>query len=175
MNDSLASRLKLFIDNRGLSNSQFADQCGIPRPSLSQILSGRNKKVSDVLVGLIHAAFPDLSIVWLLFGEGDMLVSAANSGSETENGQILRNENPVFAGDGQESDGHSILKGLNAPLSGGNISDLERIEYERKLVDLHKQIDNLQKQLEDSKQKPRRVAQITVYYDDSTFETFLPK
>ena len=57
-----------------LSNSQFADRCGIPRPSLSQLLSGRNKKLSDVVVKQIHDAFPQMSVLWLMFGEGDMLM-----------------------------------------------------------------------------------------------------
>jgi predicted XRE-type DNA-binding protein len=43
----IISRLKLFLEQNGISNSQFADTCGIPRPTLSQLLNGRNKKVSD--------------------------------------------------------------------------------------------------------------------------------
>ena len=73
--ENVAIRLKVFIEHLGISSSLFADKCGIPRPTLSQLLNGRNKKVNDVLVGQIHAAYPDLSIVWLLFGEGSMLVS----------------------------------------------------------------------------------------------------
>lgn len=72
--ENVAIRLKGFIDSQGLSHSQFADNCGIPRPSLSQILSGRNKKISDVIIGQIHRSFPSLSVLWLLFGEGSMLV-----------------------------------------------------------------------------------------------------
>ena len=43
--DNVAIRLKGFIQSQGLTNSQFADNCGIPRPSLSQLLGGRNKKI----------------------------------------------------------------------------------------------------------------------------------
>lgn len=53
--DNIAARLKFFIENRGLTNSQFADSCEIPRPTLSQILSGRNKKISDLLISYINA------------------------------------------------------------------------------------------------------------------------
>ena len=60
--DNIAGRLKFFIENRGLTNSQFADSCEIPRPTLSQILSGRNKKISDILIGQIHRAYPELSV-----------------------------------------------------------------------------------------------------------------
>ena len=74
MEDNVAIRLKGFMDEMDLTNSQFADKCGIPRPTLSQLLTGRNKKISDVLVGQIHNAFPRLSVLWLLFGEGDMFI-----------------------------------------------------------------------------------------------------
>ncbi|MBR6014346.1 MAG: helix-turn-helix domain-containing protein, partial [Selenomonadaceae bacterium] len=41
----IVSRLKMFLEQAGISNSQFADTCDIPRPTLSQLLNGRNKKV----------------------------------------------------------------------------------------------------------------------------------
>ena len=75
----LVSRLKLFLNQNGISNSQFADTCGIPRPTLSQLLNGRNKKVSDEIIAKIHASYPSLSIMWLMFGDGDMFVPNANT------------------------------------------------------------------------------------------------
>ena len=41
----------MFLDQTGISNSQFADTCEIPRPTLSQLLNGRNKKVSEEVIG----------------------------------------------------------------------------------------------------------------------------
>lgn len=65
----LVSRLKTFLDSRQISVTQFADECGIPRPTGSQLLAGRNKKVSDEIIGKIHQAYPELNVVWLMFGE----------------------------------------------------------------------------------------------------------
>ena len=39
----IISRLKTYLNSMNISNSQFADTCGIPRPTLSQLLNGRNK------------------------------------------------------------------------------------------------------------------------------------
>lgn len=69
---NIALRLKLLIENLRISNSQFADECNISRPTLSQLLTGRNKKVSDVIIAQIHNTYPNLSILWLMFGEGCM-------------------------------------------------------------------------------------------------------
>lgn len=68
----LVNRLKFFMESNDIAISQFADTCRIPRPTMSQILNGRNKKVSDELISKIHSAFPELSVLWLMFGEGEM-------------------------------------------------------------------------------------------------------
>jgi len=73
----IVDRLIAYRNYTGYSNSQFADLAGIPRPTLSQFLNGRNKRLSDDLTGKLHQAYPDLNIMWLLFGEGDM-VNAQN-------------------------------------------------------------------------------------------------
>jgi len=77
----IVTRLKLFLDQAGISNSQFADTCDIPRPTLSQLLNGRNKKVSDEVIGKIHRAYPTLNIMWLMFGDGEMLAPGSSSQS----------------------------------------------------------------------------------------------
>lgn len=72
----IVSRIKAFMASSNISSTQFADACSIPRPTLSQILSGRNKKISDEVISKIHEAYPRLSVLWLLFGEGEMLTPA---------------------------------------------------------------------------------------------------
>lgn len=84
----IVSRLKQYLDLCQVSVTQFADACGIPRPSVSQLLNGRNKKVSDEVISKIHAAYPDLSMMWLMFGEGNM---ETDSNIKTSEAQIDRN------------------------------------------------------------------------------------
>lgn len=165
--ENVAIRLKGFIDQSGLTSSQFADQCGIPRPSLSQILSGRNKKISDVIVGLIHQAFPDLNILWLLFGEGDMLVSASHGNKE---GVTER-----YGEEGMQSP-NAIQDQVyeNIELGSRETSGLSSKLSSRQQALLEKRIAELEEEVRHLKKNPRKVSQITVYYDDSTFETFIP-
>ncbi|MDE6179447.1 MAG: hypothetical protein K2F86_09795 [Duncaniella sp.] len=77
INMDFVSRLKLYLDSRQISVTQFADECRIPRPTASQLLAGRNKKVSDEIIGKIHQCYPEVSVVWLMFGEGEMLIPGA--------------------------------------------------------------------------------------------------
>lgn len=81
----VVSRLKYFMDSSGLTISQFADTCNIPRPTMSQLISGRNKRISNEIFDKIHNGFPNLSILWLMFGEGQMLVNENIEISEPQN------------------------------------------------------------------------------------------
>lgn len=222
---NVAIRLKGFIESEGLSHSQFADRCGIPRPSLSQILSGRNKKISDVIIGQIHKAYPELSILWLLFGEGpmrsggagDKCGSAAQKSSgmagdaeEDSEGAVgesfsvddldssLADGVSGILGSGGEGNSwggsplqaqYGVKNGYESPENSGNrsgapefsnvnalkvhVETIQRLEKQLKERDL--KIDSLQMQIEKMTKNPRKVSHITVYYDDSTFETFTPQ
>lgn len=86
---NIVSRLKKFMQYLNMPVTQFADACKIPRPTMSQLLNGRNKKVSDELIRKFHSEFPDLNIMWLLFGEGDMLKDENDETSEAKNTQLF--------------------------------------------------------------------------------------
>lgn len=90
----------------GIANSLFADVCGIPRPSLSQLLNGRNKKVSNEVIDKIHNAYPELSMMWLMFGDGEMLVPNANSDISDSQSQLPQDSFPGTASEGTARDAH---------------------------------------------------------------------
>ena len=46
---NLSDKIELLIKRKQMSSSQFADVLGIPRSSISHILSGRNKPSLDVV------------------------------------------------------------------------------------------------------------------------------
>lgn len=165
MEDNIAGRLKLYIDSLGITSSQFADMCNIPRPSLSQLLTGRNKKVSNTLVGQIHEAFPDLSIVWLMFGEGPVRVSSGCQTAEKIESSSV--DNSVMTSDGTRSVEYSKEMPLKSAQNDSKVSENKVFESDLKILELQKQIEYL-------RQNPRKVVQITIYYEDSTFETFYP-
>ncbi len=56
------TRLKQFMEQIGVSVTQFADNTGIQRSSMSQILGGRNQKISIITIGKIHDAYAHLSV-----------------------------------------------------------------------------------------------------------------
>lgn len=200
MNDSSAAiRLKHFLEFTGLTNSQFADKCGIPRPTLSQLLSGRNKKLSDQVLRPIHLHFPDLSLVWLMFGEGEMLVGGDNTAKSadlsTPNGvddtAPDKYNDSMFDTSGFSDDNDSAaLSASNTSESVGNPSDrsaihhesngswdgLGRMEANEEEEAVYRRIPprGYHRERTDPLASPRKVRSIMVYYDDNTYETFYP-
>ncbi len=67
------SRLKKWIDSEGLRSSEFADNIGVNRATISHVLSGRNKPSIDFLQKLLKA-YPDLNSNWLITGIGYMSI-----------------------------------------------------------------------------------------------------
>ena len=160
----VAVRLKSIIEALGLSDSQFADRASISRPTLSLILSGKNKKISDVMISQIHEAFPEISILWLLFGEGDMF----GNNEPTPPERNPDNENSLFQGNDRESDEQLNL--VNVKQLENIIQDVVNKSFNYSFPTLEKIVLKTQE-----KPNPRKVSRITVYYDDSTFETFVPE
>lgn len=164
------SRLRKFMDSNGISSSQFADICGIPRPTLSQLLNGRNKKVSDEIITKIHEAYPGLSVTWLMFGEGEMGANANTQFSEAQNGLF---DNPSEL---QTSDIQHIRDGIQMQ---NGVRDFGTNKFESQF-----QAQNMLKTAQTGQPattsggKPsgssRRVTHIVVFYDDNSFESFYP-
>lgn len=196
--DNISIRLKFLINKLGVTSSVFADTCGIARATLSQMLSGRNKKVSDVIISQIHAAYPQVSIMWLLFNEGPMwvggssgnrMLSEQNSGEcqsfseDLESGSdqfepdtafmpenLSKNASEISESlmDGQTSIVNGKEKGVNRPINKDELS--------KRQENIQNEISGcLGDKIEKVAQKQRKIVQITVYYDDSTFETLYPR
>lgn len=182
----IVSRLKLFLTQNGIQNSQFADTCEIPRPTLSQLLNGRNKKVSDEIITKIHRAYPQLNIMWLMFGDGNMFVPNANNANSTpqsqpaENSKISSTHNTshenstspqqqsISFGDDDEADypTHTATAPSQPAMAPADLqaalANIARSAGRSNPVNPSKVTDG------------RRIVNILVFYNDNSFESFTP-
>lgn len=171
----IASRLKKFMDTSGIQYSQFADKCGIPRPSLSQLLNGRNKKVSNEVIEKIHRAYPSLSVAWLMFGEGDMgydintQISEPQNSPDNDDSLSLLPENELFGGS------ESIFANEHPKESDNFVAE----KITPTTVPAPRETSNFDGSRAESMSfnmnKSRKVVSIMVFYSDNSFDTFVPK
>ena len=147
---TIIDRLKLILERVNLTPGNFADKIGVAPATISHILSGRNKYPSAEVMLRLHETYPDIDLNWLLTGEGTLVKDDPDS---------------MFTGS---------LFGENTINSTQRTS--ESVNRKENALESAKIDDNvLVKQEIIYKERPaRNIAEIRIFYDDGTFETFTP-
>ena len=65
---NILNRIKKIIEENNLSNSEFAEKIGIPKSSVTHLLSERNNPSLDIIIK-ISEAFKNISTDYLIFGQ----------------------------------------------------------------------------------------------------------
>lgn len=175
----IVSRIKFFMDSADVTSSQFADTCKIPRPTISQILNGRNKKISDEIIGKIHSAYPSLSMLWLMFGEGDMTIKSniEISGSQNqptidfENSEKTDNEITIPTLRFEEDDTKNSQKNFPESQILENSLMNKNLSFVRE--DQPDKANTTNENLKDTNSM-KKIVNIMVFYNDNSFESFTP-
>ena len=156
----MKDRIRQIMESQNMTQQVFADYIGQSPATLSSIFNGRTRPTLNI-VEAIKKKIPNISTDWLMFGSGDMYLpdfpqdNDSNQGSE----YTLSTQNPML--DFQSSPSPTPQ---NAPSAAPNFNGVRntRLDLEYKEV---KTID-----------KPaRRITEIRIFYDDQTWETFVPQ
>ena len=141
-----------------MNQRDFAKAINISPASLSSIVNGRTSPTNKQ-VQAIHRRFPEVNILWLLFGEGEMLQTSSDSGSggtPVQKADIRNTEDRGMSTAEAKPRGSDATPAGQEPLPEGVIPGQYIIRETVKYID-----------------KPqRRITEIHVFYDDGTFETF---
>ena len=150
----MKDRISTLMKHMGMSQKVFANEICISEGTLSSIFSGRNKPTLNTLNN-IHERFPEVNMGWLMDGKGEMFTSPAPDSMQTET-----------------NDGSSSVASPQAsviPIQGGfmeQVSSPQQMSPQTTGFALDGKIFD----------KPsRKIAEIRVFYDDGTFETFSAK
>lgn len=91
--DILNDKIVTIIETLGFSNTKFADAISVSRPTISHIISGRNKPSIDIIQKIL-AKYPELGYKWFLDDEEleeDKLALLADNQGGDEPGTINTN------------------------------------------------------------------------------------
>ena len=128
-----------------LLQQDFANVLGITPGSLSGILNERTRPTNNHTIA-IHRAFPDISIDWLLFGEGAMYKSES---AASANGVLPLEEGESHPMSSAPSVAASNVQGTAAQMATSFVMPAPVVQ--------------------------RQVKEIRVFYDDGTYESFVPQ
>ena len=156
----MKERIRELMESLHKSQQDFAQFIEMSPASISSIFNGRTKPTLTI-VEAIKKKIPDISVEWLLFGVGDMYANHKATATSQESPTPTSSE-PMLEFDFDDEAKHSRSeKNADQTVNSNNSvkhTRLENKENEVKSVDIVK----------------RRVIEIRVYYDDYTFETFVP-
>jgi len=80
----MKERILEFLRKENKSSAQFAEEIGVQPSGISHILSGRNNPSLDFILKMLDK-YPFISTDWLLFGKGSMYSEKAQPGLFVDN------------------------------------------------------------------------------------------
>lgn len=146
----MRDRIINLMKQLGMSQKNFAAEICISEGALSSIYSGRTKPTLNTITN-IHERFPEVNLSWLVDGKGDMFVSAGSPSGSADMGNLFSASNmsapqadqPMASVTPQFAMPMGAPQAVYAPVDSKNFD-----------------------------KSARRIAEIRVFYDDGTFETF---
>ena len=150
----MKDRISALMKHMGMSQKDFANEIRISPGTLSSIFSGRNKPTLNTLNN-IHDRFPEVNMDWLMNGKGEMFAPTSPNSSQFEASE-----------DGSSSTSFPV-SGL--PLQPGFAEHLSGAQQ------VPPQTSNFAMEGKIFDKPSRKIAEIRVFYDDGTFETFSAK
>ena len=80
----MQERIVLLMKSLGLNPTQFADEIGVQRSSISHILSGRNNPSLDIVTKILNR-FKEVDSNWLILGKGSLFSKSEEKISKESN------------------------------------------------------------------------------------------
>ena len=145
------------MEGSHMNQQTFAQFIGMSSASLSSIFTGRTKPTINI-VEAIKNKIPSISTDWLLFGFGDMYITKDKT-DETSQSNTRSSTEAQLVDFGSASQG--TLPSLFDQAPGKEPASTA--QQPQKII--VKEIDK----------KVRQITEIRIFYDDQTWETFVPK
>ena len=160
----MKDRIRQIMESQHMTQQVFADYIGQSPATLSSIFNGRTRPTLNI-VEAIKKKIPNISTDWLMFGSGEMFLPDQNS----ENGSLEMAD--------QGSDGTSMNQNLTLDFES---SPAPTPQNGSSAISNYNSVRNTRPEIERTGVKfidkpQRRVKEIRVFYDDQTWETFVPE
>mgnify|MGYP004526856229 FL=1 len=158
MTDKMKDRIKQLMNAQHMNQQTFAEALDISPASLSSIFNDRTKPTLNH-IDAIKKKFPAINLDWLLYGNGPMFM-------DEYTGDI--DNHAVSA-----SSAESVLNFDDSPSTPQETNVVQpQLSFVEQRNQLQQVTNNTTKYIDNNS---RKIAEIRVFYDDQTWETFVPK
>jgi len=177
----MIDRITLILKAKNITPAQLADDLKVQRSGISHILNGRNKPSLDFIQKILRK-YPDISMPWLLFGEGPMMNQFTPEPiRKNESKTDLSLEQPtlidLFEAEVNEDDDYPKETPVDNPENDNQRSDNQE---NRSIEDFISGISQKGKPgnsaLSDRSisEDQRKIRRIIIFYDDKSFVEYTP-
>ncbi|MFP4063951.1 MAG: helix-turn-helix transcriptional regulator [Bacteroidales bacterium] len=166
----LIQRVKNIITAKNMTASRFADHIGVPRSTISHILSGRNNPSLELIQKILDH-FPDIRTEWLVRGKGPM-----STGLQS-----------LFPDNLEETEGNEHSQPDPGPETGIKTSDSKdssdnesgsghgRFETTRRVAEQTGEAAEKKGNADQPLSVKQAVDRVLVFYRDGTFDNYVPR
>ena len=153
----MKDRIRRIMESQHMTQQVFAQFIKISPATLSGIFNGRTNPSLNI-VEAIKNSLPSISTDWLLFGNGPMYIDASKGESVASTGGSADSKEALLDFE-TPSTAPSIASQTGGFIQGVNSTPKNIEQFVVKNID-----------------KPqRKITEIRIFFDDQTWETFLPK
>ena len=145
-----------------MTQQVFADYIGLAPATLSSIFNGRTRPTLNVVEAL-KRKIPNINFDWLMLGVGPMYIDKSNDEAVQESPNENQESRPRIENPMLDFDQSPSPTPQSAPQRVAFVNSVRSTRLETEREDL-KIIDKPQ----------RKVIEIRVFYDDQTWDTFVP-
>lgn len=132
--EDVKSRLREALKEKGLTVNGLSDKISIPQRTLNNQINGDSVVSVEVILAII-GLYPDLSLKWLLKGEGDMLDGNGNSSSgnlylkkKNDSEEIPHSKEPLA--EYLPTSNYKLLPLVNLDVAGGSTNqEVDTAQY----------------------------------------------
>lgn len=152
------------MESQHMNQQSFANFIGVSPASLSSILQERTRPTLNI-VEAIRSKMPTLNTDWLMWGEGEMFPTGSNDvpaePADLFADEMLRSpeSGTLDFGDNGQTSRSSMGSGASQHTARAQRQASQNIVMDAKNID----------------KVSRRITEIRVFYDDQTWESFVPK
>ena len=180
----MKDRIRQIMEDQHLNQQNFAQLIGKSTATLSSIFNDRTKPSLDI-VDAIKKKLPQVNLEWLLYGTPPMYNSQEAQGDGNEslaNGLDPMNESlAAKAGSMTGSSARPVGSSVEATLDFGAASSTgsptsPSLFEQPQMQGVNRTPKNIaQTAVKYMDKQQRKITEIRIFYDDQTWETFVPK
>lgn len=163
----MKDRIKHIMECRQMTQQEFAQLIDLAPATLSSIFNGRTRPTLNV-VEAIKKSIPEVNTEWLIFGYGEIFSNDKETGQDVQDvqGDLFAGEPQLDFVAGQAPAAPTHYQQNVQQMQSGVQQNINSVRNTPQIqdVEIMKKIDK----------NVRKVTEIRVFYDDLTYESFVP-